>query len=161
MIRDVQLKDINQINDIYNYQIKNSTATFDEEIYSLENMEKKVMMISKKYPYIVFEEENNVVAFCYVNEWKSKAAYKSTVELTVYVSPENHGKGIGYKLMDKIIEKTKDSGFITIISCVTEGNTASDKLHNKFGFEKVSHFRKVGKKFDKWLDVIDYELILK
>ena len=83
-----------------------------------------------------------------------------TLETTVYVSPEYTGRGIGKQLMNELIRICRESNFLTLIACITEGNENSFSLHRKLGFEQVSHFKKVGTKFNRSLDVIDYELIL-
>ena len=90
----------------------------------------------------------------------AKDAYSRTLETTVYVSPEYTGRGIGKQLMNELIRICRERNFLTLIACITEGNESSFRLHEKLGFERVSHFKKVGMKFGKYLDVIDYELIL-
>ena len=104
---------------------------------------------------------DEVVGYCYAHAWKEKAAYKYTLETTVYLSPGYKGKGIGRQLMERLIEECRVGGYHALIACITEGNEASCSLHEKLGFRKVSHFEKVGLKFGRWLDVVDYELIIK
>ena len=123
-------------------------------------MEKRIYLLSKDFPYFVYEENNEILGYCYVHHWKEKAAYKYTLETTVYLSPNAKGKGIGTLLMTKLIDICKEQGYHNLIACITSGNEASFKLHTKLGFKKVSHFHEVGLKFNQWLDVIDYELIL-
>lgn len=92
--------------------------------------------------------------------WKERAAYRHTLETTVYLASEYQGKGIGKQLMQTLINECRHRGYHALIACITEGNEASNSLHQKLGFKQVSHFEKVGLKFDRWLDVFDYELIL-
>ena len=146
MIRNVSSRDAKAIVDIYNEYVVNSVATFETEPLRVEEMEGRIAGISASYPYLVYEE---------------KAAYKYTLETTVYLSPGYKGKGIGRQLMERLIEECRVGGYHALIACITEGNEASCSLHEKLGFRKVSHFEKVGLKFGRWLDVVDYELIIK
>ena len=129
------MRDAKAIVDIYNEYVVNSVATFETEPLRVEEMEGRIAGISASYPYLVYVDQDEVVGYCYAHTWKEKAAYKYTLETTVYLSPRYKGKGIGRQLMEM--------------------------LHEKLGFRKVSHFEKVGLKFGRWLDVVDYELIIK
>ncbi len=161
MITNVSKTDADKITAIYNYYVRTSVVTFDTEEWSVEKMTRRIETLSEKYPYIVFRmPDGNIAGYCYAHPWKEKDAYNRTLETTVYVSPEHKGKGIGLKLMNELINICRERKFMTLIACITEGNTSSFNLHEKLGFERVSHFKKVGMKFDKYLDVIDYELIL-
>ncbi|MBM6890800.1 GNAT family N-acetyltransferase [Bacteroides caecigallinarum] len=161
MITEVTIKDVTEITAIYNHYIRESVATFDTEEWSVEKMSERIQALSSAYPYIVFRmPEGKIGGFCYAHPWKEKDAYSRTLETTVYVSPEYTGRGIGQKLMEELIDICRKRGFTTLIACITEGNENSFSLHRKLGFEQVSHFKKVGTKFNRSLDVIDYELIL-
>ena len=161
MIRNVSSRDAKAIVDIYNEYVVNSVATFETEPLRVEEMEGRIAGISASYPYLVYVDHDEVVGYCYAHAWKEKAAYKYTLETTVYLSPGYKGKGIGRQLMERLIEECRVGGYHAPIACITEGNEASCSLHEKLGFRKVSHFEKVGLKFGRWLDVVDYELIIK
>lgn len=161
MIVNVTASDAKHIADIYNYYVRNSVATFDTDEWSEERMKKRIEELSSEYPYIVYKlPDGEIAGYCYAHPWKEKDAYRYTLETTIYISPKHTGKGLGKELMTKLIEACRKSGFKTLIACITEGNESSFRLHESLGFEKVSHFKNVGIKFDRWLDVIDYELIL-
>lgn len=125
-----------------------------------EDMRNRIAGIAVRFPYFVYEEEGKVVGYCYAHLWKERAAYRHTLETTVYLAPGYEGKGIGRELMERLIEECRRDGYRALIACVTEGNVVSDALHLRLGFKKVSHFKKVGLKFGRWLDVVDYELLL-
>ena len=161
MIRNVSSRDAKAIVDIYNEYVVNSVATFETEPLRVEEMEGRIAGISASYPYLVYVDHDEVVGYCYAHAWKEKAAYKYTLETTVYLSPGYKGKGIGRQLMERLIEECRAGGYHALIAGFTEGNEASCSLHEKLGFRKVSHFEKVGLKFGRWLDVVDYELIIK
>ena len=111
-------------------------------------------------PYLVYETDCIVVGYCYAHAWKERAAYRYTAETTVYLSPAYTGRGIGTLLMQKLIEECRNKNYRALIACITDDNIASKSLHIGLGFKQVSHFKKVGLKFDRWLDVVDYELLL-
>ena len=161
MIRQVELQDAKAITNIYNEYVLQSVATFDTEPVLEEEMRTRIAEISSRFPYFVYEENQEITGYCYAHTWKEKAAYKYTLETTVYLSPRYKGKGIGRQLMERLIEECRAGGYHALIACITEGNEASYSLHEKLGFRKVSHFEKVGLKFGRWLDVVDYELIIK
>lgn len=161
MITEVLNSDAEKITAIYNHYVRESIATFDTEEWTVSKMLKRIETLSTSYPYFVYRlDDGSIAGFCYAHPWKEKDAYNRTLESTVYVSPENTGKGIGRMLMEKLISECRKRNYMTLIACITEGNERSFTLHEKLGFERVSHFKKVGMKFGKYLDVIDYELIL-
>lgn len=160
MIRPVKLQDAKAITDIYNEYILHSVATFDTEPLEEEEMRSRLGNISEHFPYFVYETDNKVVGYCYAHGWKERTAYRYTLETTVYISPAHTGKGIGKQLMQQLIKACREGGYHALIACITEGNEASNRLHEKLGFKQVSHFRQVGLKYGRRLDVVDYELIL-
>lgn len=161
MIRAVCQSDIDAIVEIYNYYVVNSVATFETEPVSLEEMDKRIKQITKMYPCLVYEDDGELVGYCYAHQWKEKAAYKTSAETTVYVSPKRLGGGVGGMLMRALIEECEVRGLHGLIACITSGNEASIAMHERLGFVKVSCFRQVGMKFGQWLDIVDYELIIK
>lgn len=95
MIREFQEKDIQQLLDIYNYYVLNSVVTFDDVPLSFEAFSIKVNRINNEFPFLVFEEQDKILGFAYGSKFRPKPAYKNTVELTVYVAHNTHGKSIG------------------------------------------------------------------
>ena len=95
------MRDAKAIVDIYNEYVVNSVATFETEPLRVEEMEGRIAGISASYPYLVYVDQDEVVGYCYAHTWKEKAAYKYTLETTVYLSPRYKGKGIGRQLMEK------------------------------------------------------------
>lgn len=160
MIRKVDTLDTKAITAIYNEYVLHSVATFDTDPWEEDRMRSRIVQLSALYPYFVYEEDGEVIGYCYAHPWKEKAAYRYTLETTVYLSPGHTGKGIGRQLMEKLIEECRLGGYHALIACITEGNDASDALHARLGFKRVSRFEQVGLKFDRWLGVADYELLL-
>ena len=160
MIRPADLSDAADIAAIYNEYIAGSTATFDTDPVSVTEMQGRIAEISAAFPYLVCETGGKVIAYCYAHVWKEKAAYRTTLESTVYVAPGLQKRGTGEALMRKLIEECRHRGFHSLIACITADNRPSIALHEKLGFRKVSGFKEVGMKFGRWLDVEDYQLLL-
>ncbi len=160
MIRPVTLQDASAIAAIYNEYVEHSTATFETEPVSEETMRARIADIITTYPYIVYEAEGAVIAYSYVHAWKTRKAYEHTAETTIFVHPDHKRKGIGLELVRQLIEECRQCNFHVLIACITTSNTSSIILHQKLGFQQVSHYHEVGWKFDQWLDVADYQLIL-
>lgn len=160
MIRPVKPSDIKAITEIYNHYILNSVASFETETLSYETMKKRIIEISSNFPYYVCEINGDIAGYCYAHPWKERAAYKYTLETTIYIAPYHLHKGIGYRLMKELINSCKEQGFHSLIACITGNNNASIALHEKLEFKKVSHFEQVGYKHNQILDVVDYQLLL-
>ncbi|MFD0989526.1 GNAT family N-acetyltransferase [Mariniflexile jejuense] len=158
MIRNVQIQDAQQLVDIYNYYVINSIVTLDLVPFSKKDFEEKISLISTEFPFIVFEEHNEILGYAYANTFRTKPAYNNTVELTIYIKNSEIGKNIGKKLYSELLSELKSRNYHVIIGGLTLPNDASVKLHENFGFEKVAHFKEVGYKFDTWHDVGFWQL---
>jgi phosphinothricin acetyltransferase len=141
--------------------IANTPAVYDYEPHTLEMRsawyESK---LKDGYPVFVATENNNVVGFSALGPFRAWAAYKYTVENSVYVSSGSRGKGIGKLLLQPLIDAAIAKELHTIVAGIDASNTASIHLHELFGFKKVAHFKEVGFKFDRWLDLVFLQIIL-
>lgn len=159
--RNVKEQDAADICRIYNSYIADTIITFDEEYVSVPEMEDKIRNWDSKFPWLVYEEEGKVLGYAYANTWKQKSAYRTTVETTIYLDKESTGKRIGSKLYTSLIDSLKLKGFKVLMGCISLPNPSSIKLHEKLGFEKVGHFKEMGYKLGKWIDVGYWQLIIK
>jgi phosphinothricin acetyltransferase len=160
MVRNIKKEDAQQICNIYNYYVKNTTITFEEEPVSSEEMEKRIAEITLSLPWIVYQEKDRINGYAYASKWKGRYAYRFSVESTVYIENNAIGRGIGTRLYEILLEELKDRKFHAVIGGIAIPNEKSQRLHEKFGFKKVAHFYEVGYKFNKWIDVEYWELIL-
>ena len=160
VIRKVDINDAKQLVDIYNHYVLNTIITFDDVPLQPEAFVEKITTINSSYPFIVFEEQAKIIGYAYAGKWRQKPAYKNTVEITVYLKHDEHGKKIGTQLYAELLKQLKQQNVHTIIGGLTLPNPASVRLHEKFGFEQVAHFKEVGLKFGKWLDVAFWQLTL-
>jgi len=113
---------------------------------------------SKKHPWWVFEQEGVVLGYAFSTKWKSRSAYRFTVESSVYVAPKQRQKGVGTLLYSKLIESLKKEGFRIILAGISLPNDKSISFHEKLGFQKVGQLESVGYKFNRWIDVGYWEL---
>ena len=160
MIRSAAAGDIDRLCEIYNHYILTSVATFEEEPVPVEEMRQRVADVQKHFFWLVYEDDDGVAAYAYAGRWKARAAYRHSVELSVYVSPERHGRGIGTQLYAELLRRLREKDVHSVIGGVAGKNAASFSLHLSFGFEQVAHFREVGYKFGQWIDVTYFQLLL-
>jgi len=116
--------------------------------------------ITAVYPWLVYEEGDDIAGYAYAGPWKARHAYRFATECTVYLSPDYHGKGIGTALYKQLFAKLCAMSVRTVMAGIALPNAGSVALHEKMGFEKVAHFKEVGWKFEKWIDVAYWQLIL-
>ena len=160
-IRPYKTEDTQAILDIINYNILHSTALYDYSIRTFDQ-QKNILdeKIAKQFPVIVAELEGQVVGFGMYSEFRFREAYKYTVEHSVYVDQDNHGKGIGKILLQELIILAKAKGLHTMIGVIDAENKSSIDFHEKFGFKTVGIIKESGYKFDRWLDSVFMQLIL-
>ena len=125
MIRDVEDRDIARITQIYNWYIVNGVETFETEPLTVEQMRSRVRAISATHPYIVAEEDGEVVAYAYAHPWKERAAYAATWETTVYADHACVRRGLGTALMRVLIDRCRRQGCRVLIACITGCNAPS------------------------------------
>lgn len=160
MIRNVELRDAEAICNIYNYYIKNTIVTFEENELSVPEMEDRIKEVTKDFPYLVYEKSGEVVAYAYASKWKGRCAYKFSVESTVYLKYGLQREGIGSSVYTELIKRLSELKLHAVIGGIAIPNPGSIALHEKLGFEKIGHFKEVGFKNNQWLDVGYWELIL-
>ncbi len=153
MIRPATDNDAQQLADLYNYYVSNTLITFEEEELSAAQFAERIQKISENYPFIVFEENGEILGFAYGNKWRERSAYRFALESSVYVKQGHFGKQIGTKLYNELFSLLKTQGCKQLIGVITLPNDTSVKMHERMGFEKAAHFKQVGFKFGQWCDV--------
>lgn len=134
--------------------------TFELEVPSLEEMRSRITEYKKLFPWIVLEKDGIVVAYAYATQFKTRAAYRWSVESSIYVDEKWAGHGLGKKLYAELIRQLEELGVLNIIGGITLPNKASTTLHEKLGFRFVGSFPDVGFKNEKWWDVGYWQLTL-
>lgn len=156
MIRTAMLFDAPRCADIYNPYILETTVTFEEEALSHEAFRKRMESVMERWPWIVYEEDGKVLGYAFLSAFNPRSAYDWTADLAIYVDMKEKGKGIGSALMQAIIDLAERDGYLKLVSIVTGGNAASERIHEKFGFVKKAEFEDFGYKMNRWLSVSFY-----
>jgi phosphinothricin acetyltransferase len=154
-IRAAQHEDLARINEIYNYYVVNTPVTFDVEPYTMERREAWFSQFATtgRHRLLVAEENEVVIGYAGTTRFRPKAAYETTVEVTIYCAPEAVGKGIGKRLYAELFASLKGEDVHRFVAGYALPNVATEALHRRFGFEVVGVFRENGRKFGKYWDV--------
>lgn len=160
-VRPATLSDAESIRAIYNYEVIHTTATFDLVPRSLVEQQDWLTARSGAFTALVAEGDDGLVAgFASLSPYKERAAYRTTVEDSVYVSRAAQGRGIGRLLVADALNVAAAHGFHAVIARIEASGVASRKLHGACGFDLVGVEREVGRKFGKWLDVAVMQCLL-
>lgn len=160
-IRPAAERDIESIRDIYNYFVTRSTATFADKEETIEDRRAWFdSHVSNNLPVLVAELDGRVVGWASLSYYHQRCAYRQSVELSFYIHHEFLSRGIGKQLTEKLIQAARENGCHCILSLVCSENDASIALLNKFGFVAVGDLKEVGRKFDRWLNVIILQKML-
>lgn len=159
MIRTSTAADAAAIAGIYNHYVRETVVTFEETPVSVEEMARRIAEIGGQFPWLVWEEDGAVVAYAYASRWKSRSAYRFSVESTVYVDRNHHGRGLGSNVYAALLDDLRRRGFHSTVGGIALPNPASVALHERLGFTKIAHFAQVGWKFERWVDVGYWQLI--
>ncbi len=162
IIREAKTGDLEELLEIYNYEVINGISTLDLIPKDME--EWKVWFYAHNvdnHPLYVAEVDNRAVGYATLSSYRPKEAYKTTVELSIYVAADQRGKGIASALMAYTLEAARAMEDVhTVVSVITAGNRASLRLHQKFGFVFCGTVREVGMKFGTYRDIEMYQLLV-
>jgi len=156
-LRSATAEDMKQIAEIYNYYVTNSVVTFDIEATTEATWTEKLEYLQGlELPFIVAQSASGTIfGFAYVAPWRQKAAYRRTVEDTIYLRPAAIGKRIGTRLLTELIDRARAAGVKEIVAVISDkGADPSIALHEAFGFKRQGHLAKVGFKFNRWLGTV-------
>ena len=161
-IRRARIDDVSPCLTIYNYEVVNGVATLDLEPRTLPEWQGGVGGHKKTEPrHFVGLMDDVVVGYASLSPYRTKDAFKSTVELSIYIHQEYRGKGIASKLMAHILDHAKETETLhTVVSVITAGNAASTVLHERFGFTYCGLTPQVGFKHGRYQDTETYALLV-
>ncbi len=162
IIRKAEIKDLQELLDIYNYEVVNGVSTFDLVPKTIEEREEWFHKYNKgNHPLYVAEIEGRVAGYVSLSSYRDKEAYKHTVELSIYIGVDFRKMGVATALMTFIVDVARKNKEIhAIVSVITSGNAVSQKLHTRFGFEFCGTIKEVGLKFGEYRGVDNYILIV-
>lgn len=159
-LRAVNSSDAAALCAIYNPYVQNTVISFESAEVSEAEMTMRIKEYTAHHPWLVAEVDGKVVAYAYASRWRTRAAYDYALESTVYVENAYTGRGIAKPLYLALLRELKSRGIHAVIGCIALPNDASVALHEKCGFVKVAHFPQVGRKFERWVDVGFWQVIL-
>lgn len=162
MIRQAKIEDLPELLAIYNYEVEHGVATFDLNPKTMKERQEWFDAHNRdNHPLIVAELGGHVAGYASLSAYREKEAYRSTVELSVYVGAEYRGQGVATELMQEILKLARqDADTHMVVSVITAGNEASIRLHEKFGFAFCGTIHALGRKFGEYLDIENYELMV-
>jgi L-amino acid N-acyltransferase YncA len=160
MLRQCIPSDAPRVCDIYNYYVRETVITFEEAPVSEAEMARRITDVTAQLPWLVWETDGVVTGYGYATSWKVRAAYRHSVESSIYLAPDVTGRGLGSQLYAALIADLRQRGLHCVIGGAALPNPASVRLHEKLGFQKVAEFRQVGLKFGRWIDVAYWQLML-
>ena len=160
IVRAGSSADLGAINAIYNYYVLHSTCTYQTEPETAEARAAWFVSHGAPHPIVVAEMDDRIVGWGSLSRFHPRAAYGRTVENSIYVQREFQRRGLGSAILVDLIARARALGHHTIIAGIDAEQEGSIAIHAKHGFVPVGHLREVGYKFNRWLHVIDMQLML-
>jgi phosphinothricin acetyltransferase len=154
-IRPATAADAAGIAAIYDHHVRHGTASFDSEGPSAEQWAAKIADVrARGWPFLVVDQDGQVVAYAYATQFRDRPAYARTCENSIYVAPDSVGKGVGSALLIELVDEARAAGFEQMIAVIGGGEPASMALHAKLGFVERGRMKDVGFKFGRMLDTV-------
>jgi L-amino acid N-acyltransferase YncA len=156
VVRPAAAADISAITAIYAHAVMYGTATFEIDPPNEREMENRFHALTDAgFPYLVAECDGAIRGYAYAGRYRTRVAYRYTLEDSIYITPEFHGQGVGRALIDRLLAEAAAGGFRQMIAVIGDsGQLASIALHRAAGFRMVGTFEAVGFKFGRWLDTV-------
>lgn len=153
-IRVATSEDAKSIQEIYAYYVRNTNITFEYDVPSIEEMQKRMENTLLQYPYLVAIEDGEVIGYAYASRYGERKAYDWDCELSIYIKDGLLRKKCGTRLYNTLFSLLKKMNIKNVYACITHPNVKSEKFHEFFGFQLVGVFQKCGYKFEEWHDVV-------
>jgi phosphinothricin acetyltransferase len=158
-IHDAGSNDLPGVLDILNHYVVNNHCTFDTRPWSVEQKQDWFDQFSHegRHRLLIAKSGELLLGYAHSSRWRPKDAYDITVETTVYIHPEQRSRGLGYRLLQRLLEELEGTGVHSAVAGIAQPNEASNRLHERLGYQKVGTFHRVGLKFDQYWDVTWYQ----
>ena len=154
MIRLITLEDTDKVLAVYSPYVTSTPITFEYDIPSSDAFRNRILSVTKQFPWLVCEIDNEIAGYAYASPQHERAAYQWNAELSIYISGKYHGKRIGTALYNALIALLKQQGYYNVYACITLPNEKSLALHKLFGFSEAGTFLNTGNKFNTWYYVV-------
>jgi L-amino acid N-acyltransferase YncA len=155
-IADAESRHMAAVQAIYSHYVLHDLCSFEEQVPSVEEMQARRADVRERgLPYLVALNDGEVAGYAYATAYRTRSAYRHTVEDSIYVAQGMHGHGIGKALLGEVIRRCTDGGFTQMVAVVgNSANAGSQGVHQSLGFERVGVLRDVGFKFGQWVDTV-------
>jgi len=156
-IRDARPEDMSAVQTIYAHHVRNGLASFEEQPPDVAEIIRRFeVTVGAGYPFLVAEAATGpVVGYAYAGCYRSRPAYRHTVETSLYIAEEHRGQGIGRRLLEALITRCEALGYRQMVAVIGDsGNTASIGLHESLGFTRIGTLVAAGFKFNRWVDSV-------
>lgn len=153
-------EDLPAINDLYNHYVLHSTATYQTEPSTLPQRRAWFLDHGPHHPITVIERDGQIVGWGALSRFHPRAAYQPTVENSVYIRHDALGEGLGTQVLQDLIDRASALHYHSMIALVSADQSASLRLHERLGFQHAGRLKEVGRKFNRWLDVIYLQKLL-
>lgn len=166
-IRKASVSDAQALSELYAPYVRDTAITFEYDAPTACEFSERIKHTLKKYPYIVAEADGELIGYAYAGEFKKQAAYKCSVETSIYVKMEKRRMGAGALLYERLEEELKAQGILNVNACIAYTNEPDSHLtndsvafHERMGYIKAAHFHKCGYKFNHWYDMVWMEKLI-
>ena len=166
-VRDVQIQDAEALLAIYAPYVELTAITFEYDVPTVDEFRRRITDISKRYPWLVAEDNGRIVGYAYASAFKERAAYQWAVETSIYVDRNERGMGPGKLLHETLEETLRERGILNMNACIAYTDKEDEfltldsvRFHERLGYSKVAHFHQCGRKFGRWYDMIWMEKLI-
>jgi phosphinothricin acetyltransferase len=157
-IRSATAADAAAIADIYNWYVANTVITFEVDPVSADEMARRIESVLAAHEWLVLEGADGLIGYAYAGRFRERAAYGQATESTIYLRHDLPGRGLGGPLYAELIRRTFARGYRHMVGAIALPNEPSVRLHERLGFAKAGHLFRIGRKFDRWIDVGNWQL---
>lgn len=161
IIREAQAEDAERLVQIYSHYVLNTAVSFEYNVPSVREFTKRMENVKEKYPYLVCVENGTIVGYAYAGAYSSREAYAWTAVTSIYVDKGQRRRGIGTLLYGELESRLKEMGIVNLLAGVAYSDIEDEYLshgsydfHRRAGFSVVAHMKSIGRKFDRWYDLI-------
>ncbi|MBP5532955.1 MAG: N-acetyltransferase [Lachnospiraceae bacterium] len=167
IIREVRITDAKRLVEIYAPYILETAVSFEYHVPAIEEFENRIREYTKKYPYLVCEKDGQVLGYAYASAYSTREAYDWTAMTSIYIDKDCRRQGVGAMLYRELEKRLKVKGIVNLLAGIAYIEEEDEyltndslKFHTKEGYVKVAHMKAVGKKFDRWYDLIWMQKVL-
>lgn len=159
-IIEIEEQHLQKVLEIYNYYVIHSTVSFHTVELTLDEMRHTVLNGNPRYKTYILEDAGLTIGYALLTQHKNKQAYDVTAEVTVYLDPDHLGKRAGTMAITFLETKARELGFHVLVATICTENERSIRMFERLGYEKSAHFKEIGNKFGRWLDIASYQKII-